>query len=78
MERSLISLKEQSETVKANKRWRDPVHTLRIQVNKFDEFYWNLLKFDGFGPHRISKSTILLLNGFKIFEKIKKYVKKLE
>jgi hypothetical protein len=31
-----------------------------IRFNKFDEFYRNSLKFDGFGLHRISKSTILL------------------
>jgi hypothetical protein len=30
------------------------------RVNKFDKFYRNLSKFDGFGPHRISKSMILL------------------
>jgi hypothetical protein len=38
---------------------------------KFGEFYRNSLKFDGFGPHRISKSAISLFTDSKYFKKYK-------
>jgi hypothetical protein len=47
------------------------------RVNKFGEFYWNSMKFDGFGLYWISKSVILLFMDSK-YLKNKKYVKKLE
>jgi hypothetical protein len=51
------------------------VHTGSVsRVNKFGEFYQNLLKFDGFGPHQISKLVILLFMDSK-YLKNKKYVK---
>jgi hypothetical protein len=44
------------------------------KVNKFSEFYQNSLKFDRFGPHRISKSMILRFMDLK-YLKNKKYIK---
>jgi hypothetical protein len=39
------------------------------KVNKFGEFYQNMLKFDGFGSHQISKSAILLFTDSKYLKK---------
>jgi hypothetical protein len=52
------------------------VHTGSVsRVNKFGEFYQNLLNFDGFSPHRISKLVILLFTDSKYLKKNKKYIK---
>jgi hypothetical protein len=45
------------------------------RVNKFGDFYRDSSKFDGFGPHQISKSAILLFTDSKYLKKI---CKKLE
>jgi hypothetical protein len=42
---------------------------LPTRVNKFGECYRNSPKFNGFGPHRILKLTILLFIDSKYFKK---------
>jgi hypothetical protein len=48
---------------------------LTLRVNKFVEFYRKSSKFDGFSPHQILKSAILLFTDSKY---LKNYIKKLE
>jgi hypothetical protein len=52
-----------------------PHRCVPVRVNKFGEFYQNSPKFDGFGPHQISKLVILLFTDLKYLKKIKKYKK---
>jgi hypothetical protein len=54
---------------------RTGLYSWAARVNKFGEFYRKSLKFDEFGPYRISKLATLLFMNSK-YLKNKKYVKK--